>query len=286
MNDALPVDQASTRHLRAVGLALAAGVLWSLGGLLIKQVSWNPLAISGSRSAIAALVLLAVLRRPRLSWSFAQVGGAVAYTATVILFVLANRLTTAASAILLQYTAPVYAALLGAWFLHERVTWLDWVTIGVVMGGMVLFFLDRLTFSGLWGNVCAIASGVTYASLVLFLRKQKDDSPLESVFLGNVLTALIGIPFMLQGPPGGSGWAGLTLLGVFQLGLPYVLYSAAIKHITTLEGVLIPVIEPILSPVWVFLLLGESPGKWTFLGGAVVLGAVTARYAIRALQGR
>jgi len=280
MNDTL---ESNAAHRRAVGLAFLAGVLWSLGGLLIKQVEWNPLAISGARSAIASLVLLAFIRRPRFTWSRAQLGGAIAYTATVILFVAATKLTTAANAILLQYTAPVYAALLGTWFLKERVAWLDWLTIAVVLGGMALFFLDKLTAGGLWGNALSIASGVSYASMIVLLRAQKDGSPAESVLLGNVLTAVIGLPFMFQGALNATSWIGLLLLGVFQLGLSYVLYSTAIKHITALEAVLIPVVEPILNPLWVFLVMGEAPGRWALVGGAIVLAAVTGRYVISAL---
>jgi drug/metabolite transporter (DMT)-like permease len=284
MGDAIALAESSRKHYRAVGLALAASVLWSSGGLLIKWVAWNPLAISGARSAIATVVLLLALRRIRFSWSFAQVGSAVVYAATVILFVIATKLTTSANAILLQYTAPVYAALFGAWFLGERVSWLDWATIAVVIGGMILFFLDRLTPGGMLGNVFAITSGVTYAGLVTFLRKQKDASPLESVLMGNVLTALIGLPFMLQGAPGGASWTGLIFLGVFQLGLSYVLYSSAIKHITVLEAILVSVIEPILNPVWVYLVMGEAPGRWALMGGIVVLIGMAARYALSALR--
>jgi drug/metabolite transporter (DMT)-like permease len=173
MGDAIALAESSRKHYRAVGLALAASVLWSSGGLLIKWVAWNPLAISGARSAIATVVLLLALRRIRFSWSFAQVGGAVVYAATVILFVIATKLTTSANAILLQYTAPVYAALFGAWFLGERVSWLDWATIAVVIGGMILFFLDRLTPGGMLGNMFAITSGVTYAGLVTFCASKK-----------------------------------------------------------------------------------------------------------------
>ena len=251
--------------------------------MLIKWVEWNPLAIAGARSAIAAVMILAIVRRPRITWSLAQVGGAMAYAATVILFVAATKLTTAANAILLQYTAPVYAALFGWWFLGERVTWGDWITIAVVLGGMLLFFLDRLTVGGLWGNVLALASGITYAGLATLLRKQKEGSPLESVLMGNVLTALIGLPFMFQGAPGGSTWVGLILLGVFQLGLSYVLYSEAVKRITALEAILVPVVEPILNPIWVLLVMHEAPGRWAILGGVVVLGAVTGRYVVRTL---
>ena len=241
------------------------------------------MAIAGVRSAIAVLVLLAVLHRPRITWSFAQVGAAIAYVGSTVLFVVATKLTTAANAILLQYTAPIYIALFGAWFLGERATWFDWITIFVVMGGMVLFFLDELTTGGFWGNVCAISSGVTFASFILFMRKQKSDSPLESVLLGNILTALVGLPFMFKTMPTAASWVGLILLGVFQLGLSHVLYATAIKHITALEAILISVIEPILNPLWVLLVLGEAPGPWAFLGGFVVLVSVTVRYIITAL---
>jgi drug/metabolite transporter (DMT)-like permease len=185
---------------------------------------------------------------------------------------------------LLQYTSPIYVALLGAWFLEERATWLDWTTILVVMFGMVLFFLDDLTTGGFWGNVCAISSGVTFACFVLFMRKQKNDSPLESVFLGNILTALIGFPFMFRTMPTASSWVGLLLLGVLQLGLSHVLYSVAIKHVTALEAILISVIEPILNPLWVLLALGEAPGPWAFFGGSIVLVSVTIRYVVTALR--
>jgi drug/metabolite transporter (DMT)-like permease len=282
--NSVPVEESREERSKAIGFLIVTAVLWSSGGLLIKWVSWNPIAIAGTRSAIAALVLLVALRRPHLTWSSAQIGGAIAYAVTVISFVLANKLTTAANAILLQYTSPIYVALFGAWFLGERATRLDWTTIFVVIGGMALFFLDDLTIGGFWGNVCAISSGVTFACFVLFMRKQKNDSPLESVFLGNILTALIGFPFMFEAMPSASSWVGLMLSGVLQLGLSHVLYSAAIKHVTALEAILISVIEPILNPLWVLLIMGEAPGPWAFLGGFIVLVSVTIRYVVTALE--
>lgn len=276
------ISEARGGRTQAIALLIVAAILWSLGGLLIKSIAWNPIAIAGARSAIAALVLFAVVRRPHFTWSSAQIGGAVAYAATVMLFVAANKLTTAANAILLQYTSPIYVALLGAWFLGERTTWLDWLAIMVTVGGIGLFFLDDLAVGGWWGNLCAIVSGATFACLVLFLRKQKDSSPLESVLLGNILTALVSLPFALGSQPGLSGWLTLGFLGVFQLGLPYVLYSVAIKHVTALEAILIPVFEPILSPVWVFLIMGETPGPWALAGGIIVLVSITTRYLLPA----
>ena len=277
-------DESRGEQYKAIGFLIVTAILWSSAGLLLKMISWNPIAIAGMRSAIAAIVLLAFLRRPHMTWSSAQIGGAIAYTVTVILFVSANKLTTAANAILLQYTSPIYVALFGAWFLRERATRLDWITISVVMGGMGLFFLDDLTTGGFWGNVCAISSGVAFACFVLFMRKQKNDSPLESVFLGNILTALIGFPFMFQTVPTASSWVGLILAGVIQLGLSQVLYAAAIKHVAALEAILIAVIEPILNPLWVLLVLGEAPGPWAFLGGFIVLVSVTIRYVVTALR--
>jgi drug/metabolite transporter (DMT)-like permease len=211
-------------------------------------------------------------------------GGAVAYCMTVTLFVTATKLTTAANAILLQFTAPVYVALLSAWLLKEKTQWLDWAVIFLVIGGTGLFFFDHLTIGNLFGNGCAILSGISLSFLFVLLRKQKDESPLGSVLLGNLLTGLIGLPFAFQSMPSAMSWVGLIFLGVVQLGLSYVLYSEAIKHVTALEAILISGIEPILNPIWVFLMLGEMPGKWALVGGLIVLISVTARCIIAGLR--
>jgi drug/metabolite transporter (DMT)-like permease len=266
-------------HARAVGLMAAAALCWSLGGLLIKSVAWPPLAVAGGRGFIAAAFLAVFAPRFRFTWSAAQIGGAVAYAATTILFVTATKLTTAANAILLQYTAPVWIALFGAWFLGERATRRDWLTIAIVFGGMGLFFCDDLRLAGLAGNLIALASGVAFAAMTLLLRKQKDTSAEESIFLGNLLAGAVGLPFMFSARtfPSVRGWIALALLGIVQLGISYLLYARAIRHITALEAVLIPVIEPILNPIWVLLALGERPGPLSLVGGVIVLVAVTTR---------
>ncbi|HHU52339.1 MAG TPA: DMT family transporter [Firmicutes bacterium] len=269
---------------RAVLLLFLTAVLWSLGGLLIKLVNWSAMAIAGMRSAIAAVVLWVYLRRPRFDWSFAQLGGAAAYSSTVVLFVLANKMTTAANAIILQYTAPIYVALFGSWFLGERATKGDWLTILTVMGGMALFFLDDLSPGNFYGNLLAILSGMSFAAMVLFLRKQKTGSPLESVFLGNIITAGLGLPFYFQSPPEVTGWIGLLLLGVFQLGFSYIFYTLAVTRVTALQAVLIPVLEPLLNPVWVLLFIGETPGPWAIIGSLTVLAAVTLRCLVDAVK--
>jgi drug/metabolite transporter (DMT)-like permease len=149
---------------------------------------------------------------------------------------------------------------------------------------MALFFLDRLTTAGFWGNIVALGSGVSYGWLALFLRRQKSGSPMESVFLGNVLAGLAGLPFMFGSVPGTTDWIGLTLLGVVQLGLPYILYAIAIRHVSAVESLLIPMVEPVLNPLWAFLFLAEVPGRMSLLGGLIILGAVTARGTIPILR--
>jgi drug/metabolite transporter (DMT)-like permease len=262
---------------KAIILLVLTAVLWSTGGVLIKWIALPALAIAGMRSAIGTVFLLAVLGRLRFTWSGAQLGGAVAYTASVLCFVTATKLTTAANAILLVYTAPVYVALLSAWFLQEKVTHLDWLTIFLVLGGMGVFFLDRLTMAGWWGNICGIASGFATAWVVLCLRKQKDTAPLETVLLGNIMAAGIGLPFMFHTLPDVSSGIALLLSGTLQIGLAFVLYVQAIKHVSAIEATLIPVIEPILNPLWVLLLVGETPGWWAIIGGVIVIVSITAR---------
>ncbi len=264
-------------------LALTA-LMWSIGGLFIKSVDANPLAIAGARSAIASAVFITVLKRPRFTWSFAQIGAALSLSATGILFVTANKMTTAANAILLQFTAPVYVAVLGVWLLKERVKRLDLAAMVLVMGGMVLFFLDNLSASGILGNVVAAASGLSFALFTVFMRMQKDGSPIESVLLGNMITAAIGLPFLYGSAPDAAGWLSLIVLGIVQVGIPYMLYAKAIKQATALEAILIPIIEPILNPVWVFILLGEIPGILSLAGGMIVLAAITARCALIILK--
>jgi drug/metabolite transporter (DMT)-like permease len=277
---------AKLSRTQAIFFLILTAILWSFGGLLIKIVSWNPIAIAGMRSAIASIFILIYLRRPRLNWSRNQILGALFYAATVILFVYATKKTTAANAILLQYSAPIYVALLGHRILGEKTSRLDWIIIFTVIVGMMLFFFDQFQIGNVLGNIVAILSGVTFALLTIYLRSQKDASPLESVLMGNILTALIAIPFMLTSAPGKGSWLGLILLGLFQIGLAYILYSIAIKYVTALEGSLIPIIEPILNPIWVFLALGEKPSKWALIGGSIIIVAMILRYLLPALMNK
>jgi drug/metabolite transporter (DMT)-like permease len=273
-------------HTRSVLLLVAAALCWSLGGLLIKSVNWPPLAVAGGRGFIAAVFLLATNRGLQFHFSRVQLLGAVGYAACTITFCVATKLTTAANAILLQYTAPVWIALFGAWFLGERATRADWCTIAAVLAGMTLFFADNLELANVLGNSLAALSGICFAGMTIALRKQKDTSASESIILGNLLAFGVGLPWIIGAPalsPG--GWLALALLGTVQLGVSYWLYARAIKHVTALEAVLIPVIEPILNPVWVLFATGEKPSHLALVGGAIVLTAVTLR-AVASVRGK
>lgn len=269
---------------RAILFLVAAAVFFSTAGMLIKLVQMPALAVAGGRSAIAAIVILIYIRKPRFTWSPVQLGCAVAYCGTVLLFVVANKTTTAANAILLQYTAPVYIGLFSAWFVGERTRGLDWLTILLVLVGMTLFLLDGLAAGNWFGNAVAMGSAMCFAMLAMLLRKQKDASPFESVLLGNILTALIGLPSLLSSRPGTVSILALTFLGVVQLGIAYIMFVLATKHVSALEMVLIPVIEPILNPIWVALTVGEFPSFMATIGGLIVLLAVVGRGVLSSRQ--
>ncbi len=276
----------------SVILLLCAVLLWSTSGLMIKLSTLNPIALAGGRSAIAALVMLLWIRHvnrragrrrlnPVFTWSAAQVGGSLAMVFTFVLFISATQLTSAANAIFLQFTAPLYVALFGAWFLGERPKPADWWAMAVIVVGMALFFGDGLSSAGLLGNLLAVASGVSLAWMVLFLRKEREHAN-ETILLGNAVTAVIGLPFLLLTPPQPADWAIILFLGALQLGLPFILYAIAIRRLEALEAILLQTLEPILNPLWVFLVVGEQPSPLALLGGLLVIAAVTARSLVAA----
>lgn len=264
----------------AIILLVVTATMWSLGGLLIKSINAHPLAIAGTRSAISCIIMILYVKKPKFNWSFTQIAAGVAYASMVITFVFSTKLTTAANAILLEYTAPIFVALLSAWMLKEKPKAIDWVTIMLVFGGMVLFFLDSLDAKGFAGNIFGLLSGISYALFTVFMRMQKNGSPIESVILGNAISAIVGIPFIFMSVPDFKGWLFLVILGVVQLGIPYIMYSEAIKNASALEASIITMIEPILNPIWVVLIIGEIPGVLSIIGGIIVIATVAIRCVI------
>lgn len=269
-------DPAARR--RALLFLLAASLLWSLGGALIKSVSLSGLAVAGGRCLFSAIFFLFFLRRLPLRVSGGQWAAAAAFAATMISFVLATKMTTAANAILLQYTAPVFVAVIAPRMLGERARWFDWAAIGTTLVGMALFFCDQVSFEGMAGNLTAILSGFFFALVPLWLRRVQGDRQV-CILLGSLLTFLICSPAFIAelGSATSRDWLYLAALGLFQIGLAYAFFAAAMSQVSAIEAVLVPLLEPILNPLWVFLLLGERPGRFALLGGAVVLAAVALR---------
>ncbi|HOG16910.1 MAG TPA: DMT family transporter [Syntrophales bacterium] len=258
-------------------MMVATASLWSAGGLLIKVIDWNPFAIAGARSVLASLVILAFLGKPKLHLSFPQIAAGVANAATMLLFVAANKTTTAANAILLQYLAPVFTAFIGAALLKERTRVEHWAAIFFVLVGITVMFADELDGGRLLGDLIALASGATFSLYLVFMRMQKEGSPLESNLLSQWIAAgvcltvslFLPVPQFTQ-----KSVAAILVLGVVQIGVPSILIAYAIKRISAVSANLIAVIEPVLNPLWVFLVLGESPGVHTIVGGAIILFAV------------
>lgn len=266
-----------TKRNTAIKYMIIASVLWSIGGIFIKLINWNPMAIAGSRSAIAALVMMMYLKKFKFKINKSMLICACSYSLLVILFVSANKLTTSANAILLQFTSPVWVALLSRAILKQKISRIDGITIIFVILGMIMFFIDELEMSYLLGNILAILSGIVMAGMILLFQQQKENSLVEITLLGNVITAIVGIPFYFISSPGMESILPLFILGVFQLGIPYLLYVLAIPNVTAIDAVLIPVLEPLLNPLWVFIFAKESPTLFSLLGGSLVLLSVTVR---------
>ena len=253
-------------------MLIIAALLWSLGGLFIKLVDLSPIIIAGIRSLGAAVVFIFYIKKPKWYWGKYFIGGILFYSSMVILYVVSIRLTTAANAIFLQFTAPLWVVIFGYFILKETVSKFDILAMLFIFLGMGLFFIDDLTFYGFWGNIMALVSGICFALVTVLIRKEKDYA-FEIVLFGNLITALICFPFILEGFGGSSKLDLLIIfaLGVFQLGIPYLLYTKALKYVKAIDAILTGMIEPVLNPIWVFLFIGEVIGEWAFIGGLMVL---------------
>ena len=276
------MSAAHASRRRAIALLLLTALLWSTGGLFVKLVHWHPLSIFSARGIVASVVFLIWLRRVPLRFTPFLVAGAAGYMGAQFLFIFSTRMTTAANAIFLQYTAPIYVLIFGVWFLGERPRRIDWITMVVIFAGMLLFFGQDLTFEGLYGNLAAILGGVALAVMIVCTRAQKDSHPAQIFLIGSCLGGLIGLPSVLQESWSLTDVGIIAYLGIFQTGLAAALYSIAIRQVPALESNLILMLEPVLNPLWVFLVIGESPAPLALLGGAVVLGAIATRAIVGA----
>ena len=257
----------------------AAAFLWSTGGLFIKWTSLSGLELSSYRSLFALVTVALVTRREGFGLNSLTAAAAIMYAALVILFVMATKQTTAANAIFLQYTAPVYVLILEPLVYTEKFRARDLITVLVCIGGMALFFVGQLRPQDVTGNLMALTSGLFFAIYFLLLRhpRAREVNRASSVIYGNLLVVLVCAPWGLAALDGVGRHDLLSVmyLGVIQLGLSYVLFTAGMtRGVRSLDAGIVCYIEPVLNPVWVFLVLAERPSRWALLGGAIIITAV------------
>ena len=272
-----------SRFRHGTAYIAAAALLWSSSGLFIKLIELGPMPLAGARSAVAAMTMLAVLRlqgRSRiLTFDGLTVGAAAIYTGVLTLFVAATKLTTAANAIFLQFSAPIYLLFLEPMVLGTPFRRSDLLAVAASLACMALFFAGRLEAGHLLGNLLALASGLCLALFTLLLKlrthRRPTDHPAGPIVMGNLLVAALCLPWM--GALAGLGLkhaAMLAYLGVFQIGIAYLLFSRGVRHVSATAAVIVSTLEAVLNPIWVFLGIGERPSPWALVGGAAMLGVI------------
>ena len=274
-----PDRKASGTHVPPLVFVFAAALLWSTGGLFIKWTSLSGLELSFCRSFFAAITVAIVTKHEGFGINRVTAFASVLYAVLLILFVLATKETTAANAIFLQYTAPVYLLILEPLIYKEKFRSRDLITVLVCIAGMALFFVGQLRPQDVTGNLLALASGLCFALYFLSLRhpKAREVNRASSVIYGNILAVILTAPWGLAAIPGLDLHDTLSVvyLGVVQLGIAYALFTVAMaRGVRSLDAGIICYIEPVLNPVWVFLVLGERPAHWALLGGAIIIVAV------------
>jgi len=260
-----------------------AAVLYSIGGLCIKVIPWNGMSINSARNIVALVVvggyLLISRHRPRFNRWIAL--GTVSVCGTNVLFSLANKLTTAANTIVLQFTAPIFVILLGILFWKKRPEKLDITACVLVLLGVVCFFVESLEAGGMLGNVLALISGLTYAGVFL-LNDLPDADPISSVFWGDALSVVLGFPFLMRETEfTAAAITSVIILGAFQVGLAYVLMCIGLRTTPAVTASLISGIEPVLNPILVAVFYHETIGPLSLAGAVIVVLSVVAYNVIR-----
>lgn len=253
-----------------------SALLYSIGGLCIKVIPWNGMSINGGRTAIALLVIGAYLiwTKHPLRFNRWVLLGAVSVFLTNSLFSVANKMTTAANVIVLQFTAPIFVMLFSVLFFKRKPKRLDVAACVVVFGGILFFFVDSLEMGGGLGNILALLSGISYAGVFLMNDMPNNDA-ISSVFWGDVLSSLTGLPFLLQETQfTTTALVSLVVLGAFQVGVAYVCLCIGLKTTPPVTASLISGIEPVLNPILVALFYGEQVGGFALIGAAIVIFGV------------
>ncbi|MDR0316282.1 MAG: DMT family transporter [Treponema sp.] len=279
------------------GAIFLCAVLWSTSGLFIKLVDWNPVVIAGSRSLLAAVFLLvlrcfSVRRNSAKPVTLKEMPGlavcGLCYAATMILFVIANKLTASANAILIQYAAPVWAALLAWFFLREKPRWENWGALVLVSLGMFMVFSGGLAAGSLLGDICALISGIAFGANSVVMRAQKDGNPADIMIAAHIITVLFSIPFFFLHPPvmNAANVLSIAFMGIFQIGAASALFAFGIRRVPAAQAMLTATVEPVLNPVWVLLVTGERPSPSVLAGGGIILAAVLLSSILSTLRRR
>ncbi|MEM1484772.1 EamA family transporter [Oscillospiraceae bacterium PP1C4] len=265
---------------RAILLMLICASLWSIAGIFIKLIPWNPLVIAGWRSLISSGCVLLFMRfsSQKIKLNRSSFLSGIMLSLTFLAFVCANKLTTAANAIVLQFTAPVFILILSWLLFHQRFARADLITVALTIAGISLFFFDQLAPGNLLGNIVAIFAGFSMACMFIATGRTDPESRISGILLGHLFTALVGVPmmFVFDTPFTTPAVLSILALGIVQLGIPYVLFAIAVKDCPPLVCSLLGAIEPLLNPVWVFLFAGERPGLFALCGGGIVIITITA----------
>ncbi len=271
--------------LSPIWSVVCAVLLWSIGGLFIKWTSVSGYEVNLGRCFFAAITIALLTRFKALKADKFTILTAIFYVGALSFFALANKKTTAANAIFLQYTAPIYILIFAPFILKEKFRWSDLITVAICLIGMTLFFVDSAPNTELSadsqfiGNLLALCSGVSLGGYILLLRHPKalNQNPASSVFYGNIFACLVMIPFIVPNPSvwGEKDLIAVIILGVFQIGLAYFLFTYGVTHgVRSLDASIIGFLEPLLNPLWVFLFLGETPSRWAYVGGAIIISAI------------
>lgn len=268
-----------TQKNKAIIQMIVCSFLWSIAGIIIKLINCNPLVIAGFRSLFAAITVYIFMKVAKIKFVFSKksVLSAVFLCLTFFAFVGANKLTTAANAIVLQFTSPVFILVISYFFFRKKIYKADVLAVVFTLVGIALFFLDEMDAGSLLGNIVAIMAGGFMASMFVFCGDCEDDERMTGIFLGHIFTAAMGILFtpFTQNTLDFKAVLLFMLLGVVQLGIPYILASLAMSHCSPLACSLISVIEPLLNPVWVLIFDGEIPGVSALYGAAIIIVTIT-----------
>ncbi len=276
----------SSKNFPPVALVLVAVLLWSTGGLAIKYTTLDAFTVNLGRSLFAAITVAFFTFRKGLKLNLFTLWTSLLYAGTLSCFVYANKMTTAANAIFLQYTAPIYVLILSPFLLKEKFRVSDLITVVICFAGMSLFFLEpqsaanNLAPNIFVGNIAALASGFFFGLYFIFLRHPRlleNKNPALSVFYGNLLIVLFMLPLVLNNPPEPqiNDILAILYLGIFQIGIAYVFFTIGIaRGVRSLDASIIGFVEPLLNPVWVFLFLKERPSVWAISGGVIIIGGV------------